>query len=60
MLKTGLTKLRKQGFSKILVRVSDKNYQVVMGPFAKKEIAASYQKNLKQKYKISGFVVSLK
>lgn len=56
--------LQDEWFKNIMVFVSGEgehtNYKVILGPFFDEPTADSYQKNVKKKYKIDCFVVSLK
>lgn len=59
-----ITKLHNAWFKQLLVHsFEDKNgsviYKLLLGPFSNKEKASSYKKNLKEKYGIEGFIVSL-
>ena len=48
-----------KGFKNVLINTDGVNFRVLLGPFDNKDSAESYQKNLRSKYKVKGFVVDL-
>jgi cell division septation protein DedD len=54
-----VSKLQAKWFDNILVRKTDTAYKVILGPFDDQKSATAYNKDLKSRYKISGFTVSL-
>lgn len=54
-----IASLQGKWFDNILVRKIGETYKVILGPFNDQASASRYAKDLKKRYKISGFTVSL-
>lgn len=52
--------LQSKWFTNILIRKTGELHKVILGPFATQQEASVYAKDLKRKYKMNGFTVSLK
>ena len=59
-----IAKLHNRWFKQILVQTYESangivTHKLMLGPFSAKEKASSYKNNLKEKYGIEGFIISL-
>ncbi|GJM33646.1 MAG: hypothetical protein DHS20C18_26470 [Saprospiraceae bacterium] len=51
--------LKGKGFQNVLISMQGNVHKVVIGPFNTRDEAKVYQGNLKRKYKMNGFIISL-